>query len=170
MFLNLNIVSHNTMITVIDLTQLKALINEDRVPTAIQTYILSVAEMAADENPFALSGLSINETLEELLKHEAARESFDSLCGGAFFICEDYADLLQVTGVDFEFSKMNGRHPNVTDKGMLWDFSSPLQTESGSDGQWHILIALTNNSGGPTYFIPQTLWDDAKITEQLSED
>lgn len=87
--------------------------------------------------------------------------------GGNVFICETEDDLQQVTSMDMEFGKQHGRWPNVTEAVMAWDECKYLFNADGS-ADYALLFAATNNAGGPSWFIPSYLWQDARINEQIA--
>lgn len=86
--------------------------------------------------------------------------------GGNAYICETEDDLMQVTGMDFEFSEQHGRWPNCTEAVLALDECKYLLNADGSS-DYALLFAATNNAGGSSWFIPQKLWQAAQIQDQI---
>lgn len=91
---------------------------------------------------------------------------FMTYLGGNVFICENEADLTQVTGMDMEFAKLHGRWPNCMEAILPLDEAKYLLNADGSSG-FALLFSATNNAGGPSWFIPRHLWQVAQIDEQI---
>ena len=60
----------------------------------------------------------------------------------------------------------DGQWPNVMDMPMVWDSCTYLD-ESAGDPQWVIFLLCWNNAGGPVYYVPQHLWEAARVTEHI---
>jgi hypothetical protein len=86
--------------------------------------------------------------------------------GGWVYICETEEDLKQVTGMDFQFSEQHGRFPDCTEAILPLDDARVLINEDGT-ADYALLFAATNNAGGPSWFIPQHLWQAAMIDKQI---
>jgi hypothetical protein len=91
---------------------------------------------------------------------------FMSYLGGFVFICQTVDDLIQVTGMDFEFANLHGRWPNCMEAVLALDDARYLLNADGT-ADYALLFAATNNAGGPSWFIPQHLWQAAQINKQI---
>lgn len=84
--------------------------------------------------------------------------------GGSAYICTNFDDLLQVEGMDFEFSAKHDRWPNVTELPLSWDQVEVIQT---SLGKFCVFFLATNDAGGALYYVPESLFAAAKVEEHL---
>jgi hypothetical protein len=91
---------------------------------------------------------------------------FMTYLGGNIFIVETEADLSEVIGMDFEFSAKHGRWPTCCEAVLPLDDARYLLNADGSS-DYALLFAATNNAGGPSWFIPQHLWQAAQIDKQI---
>lgn len=99
---------------------------------------------------------------------EASNQSYDALLGGYVYICETEDDLLEILGYDLGWAEAhNGKWPNVTDMPMSWDACNYLEEPTG-DPQWVIFLLCWNNAGGPVYYVPKHLWEQARVTEHIA--
>ena len=116
------------------------------VPEPVVTYLL---------NLFLQLGLEGLDSIKD-------DDSLDNILGGDVFIAECEDDLLLIYGPE---TKEDHGHYNVSEKVMAWD-SVQIIKESPEDEEWAVFFAATNNSGGPLYFIPERLFNKAKVYEQ----
>lgn len=91
----------------------------------------------------------------------SAEFSFDEYLGGHAYICELEADLLAIKGYDSDWFNQHGEWPNVTDKAMRWDVCQLLNDD------WAVFAYCWNNAGGNVFYVPQSLWRQAKVSEHL---
>lgn len=84
------------------------------------------------------------------------------IIGGDFFLCEEKKDLEQVTFCDFTFAKEHDRWPNILEEVGWWD-------DCSKHGHFLRVFQATNNSGGPTYFIPEYLWQFFDVEANLEK-
>jgi len=103
-----------------------------------------------------------------LLQQESQfSQSYDAMLGGYIYVCETEHDLLEILGYDSEWAEAhNGSWPNVTETPMSWDVCDYLYETSG-DPQWVIFMICWNNAGGPVYYVPKHLWQQARVTEHI---
>jgi hypothetical protein len=93
-------------------------------------------------------------------------DSFIYNLGGDLFICETEEDLKSIEGCDFEWAKAHDdKWPNVTDKPMVWDHCDYVNRDPASG--WFVFLLCWNNAGGPIYYVPQALWETARVEEHL---
>lgn len=93
--------------------------------------------------------------------------NFMTYLGGNVFLVRAECDLLSVIGIDYEFAKMHGRWPNITEAVLAWDSAYFLINADGT-ADYALLFAATNNAGGHSWFIPNSLWQAANIDQQIS--
>lgn len=104
--------------------------------------------------------------IDELFQHE--EEALDYWVGGPVNICETEDDLKKIQGCDFEWAgQHNDTWPNVTDLPMSWDVCA--YCANNPETGWFIFVLCNNNAGGPSYYVPQRLWDVARVTEHLAK-
>lgn len=88
--------------------------------------------------------------------------------GGPIDICETEEDLKQIEGCDLEWAEAhNNTWPNVTDLPMSWDVCG--YCEDNPNNGWAVFMLCTNNAGGPSFYVPQRLWEAARLTEHIAE-
>lgn len=103
-----------------------------------------------------------------LMHQPEATQDYSDYLGGDVYVCETAQDLLQIVGCDLYWaSKHNGDWPNVTDIAMAWDVCNYLE-ESTDDPQWVIFVMCWNNAGGPVYYVPKHLWEQARVIEHIA--
>lgn len=100
------------------------------------------------------------ESLEDIEEN-----SFSWQLGGCVFICETKEDLLKIEGCDFEFAREHNRWPNVTDMPMSWDCCDYVLGDR--ETKYAVFLLCTNNAGGNIYYVPESLWEAARLTEHL---
>lgn len=104
-----------------------------------------------------------------LMQQPEATQAYSDYLGGDVHVCETEQDLLQILGCEFDWaSKHNGNWPNVTDTAMAWDVCSYLDEATG-DPQWVMFVMCWNNAGGPAYYVPKHLWEQARVMEHIAE-
>jgi hypothetical protein len=108
-------------------------------------------------------------TLEDAAKLFADKEDqLDYWLGGSINICETEEDLKQIEGCDFEWAEAhNNTWPNVTDLPMSWDICT--YWGNTPDSGWAVFMLCTNNAGGPSYYVPQHLWEAARVAEHIAK-
>jgi hypothetical protein len=95
-------------------------------------------------------------------------DQLDYWVGGSINICETEEDLKQIQGCDFEWARAhNHTWPNVTDLPMSWDVCA--YCGDTPDNGWAVFVLCTNNAGGPSYYVPQRLWEAARLTEHITK-
>lgn len=99
------------------------------------------------------------EQLAQLSAHESAEYSLNAYLGGNVYICEAESELSSIKAFDQEWADEHGDWPDVTDKPMVWDVFYLLVEE------WAVFAYLWNNAGGDTYYVPKSLWQEARISE-----
>lgn len=105
--------------------------------------------------------------IDWLLEQPEAMQDYGDYLGGYVYVCETDEDLLQIHGCDFEWAEAHDGHwPNVTDIAMSWDACNYLDETSG-DPQWVIFLLCWNNAGGPVYYVPKHLWQQARVTAHI---
>ncbi|MDP8567411.1 hypothetical protein [Methylophilus aquaticus] len=104
------------------------------------------------------------EQLDSLATLEAADFSFNAYLGGDVYICESESELSSIKAFDPQWADEHGEWPDVTDKPIVWDVFYLLNNE------WAVFAYLWNNAGGDTFYVPKTLWQQARVAEhrQLS--
>jgi hypothetical protein len=105
--------------------------------------------------------------IDWLLQQPEAAEEYADLFGGDVYVCQTPEDLKQVVGMDMEWASAHDRWPNVTDLPMAWDSCNYLAEKSG-DPEWAMFLLCTNDAGGPVYYIPNQLWDAARVVEHMA--
>ena len=103
-----------------------------------------------------------------LMQQPEATFDYNQYLGGYIYICESVKDLMHIQGCDFDWAeKHHGIWPNVTEKAMSWDVCNYLDEATG-DPQWVIFLMCWNNAGGPSYYVPKHLWQQARVTEHIA--
>jgi hypothetical protein len=106
--------------------------------------------------------------IQWLLQQKEATAPYLDFQGGNVFVCETEDDLKHILGCDFEWAEAHdGRWPNVMDIPMSWDVCSYLDEAEG-EPQWVIFLLCWNNAGGPVYYIPNHLWQAARVIEHIA--
>lgn len=106
------------------------------------------------------------EDAAELFAHE--EDQLDYWVGGSINICETEEDLKQIEGCDIEWAEAhNNTWPNVTDLPMAWDACA--YCEDNPDSGWAVFVLCTNDAGGSSYYVPQHLWEAARLTEHIAK-
>lgn len=109
------------------------------------------------------SSTDINtDNLKWLSGQLSAEFSFNEYLGGDAYICESEADLNHIAGFDQSFADRHGRWPSVIDQPMSWDVCHKL------DSEWAVFCCIWNNAGGPVYYVPKSLWTQARVEEHLA--
>ena len=105
--------------------------------------------------------------LEEFAEEFFGAADFNGLFGGSLHVCETEEDLKEITGVDFTWAKAHEGHwPNVTDLPMSWDHVGYVNDDKATG--WAVFLLCTNNAGGPIYFVPESLFDKARVEEHIT--
>lgn len=117
----------------------------------------------------AVNPLEITQSdIDWLMQQPEATHDYNDYLGGYVYICETEKDLLQILGCDFDWAEKHfGIWPNVTEKAMSWDICDYLLEATG-DPQWVMFLQCWNNAGGPTYYVPKHLWEQARVTEHIN--
>ena len=106
------------------------------------------------------------EDAAELFAHK--EDQLDYWAGGPFNICETEEDLKQIEGFDLEWAEAhNDTWPNVTDLPMAWDVCAYWGNKP--DSGWAVFVLCTNDAGGSSYYVPQHLWEAARLTEHIAK-
>ena len=106
--------------------------------------------------------------IDWLLQQEESSQSYDALLGGNVYICETESDLLEIQGCNFDWAETHdGRWPNVTDMPLSFDVCEYLEEATGNP-QWVIFMLCWNNAGGANYYVPKSLWMQARVTEHIA--
>jgi len=101
-----------------------------------------------------------------LQQPEAAAEYMD-LLGGNVYVAETADDLKQIVGMDMDWAESHAnKWPNCTDLPMSWDSCSFLAEKSG-DPEWVMFLLCWNDAGGPVYYVPKHLWQQARVAEHI---
>ena len=104
-----------------------------------------------------------------LLQQPEAAMDYSDYLGGYMHACETEADLLEIHGCDFDFADAHdGRWPNVTDMALGWDACDYLKESSG-EPEWVLFLLCWNDAGGAVYFVPKSLWLQARVEEHIKE-
>jgi hypothetical protein len=112
--------------------------------------------------PFAAKPSEITiEQLDWLSVQESAEFSFNEYLGGNVYICESESELSSIKAFDPAWADEYGEWPDVTDKPMVWDVCHKLNEE------WAVFCCIWNNAGGDTYYVPSSLWQQARLDEHL---
>lgn len=106
--------------------------------------------------------------IDWLLQQPEANHDYNHYLGGYVFVCESPQDLMHIQGCDFDWAeKHHGLWPNVTDMPIAWDVCNYVEESTGNP-QWVIYVMCWNNAGGPTYYAPKHLWQQARVTEHIA--
>lgn len=116
------------------------------------------------DNP-EIDKITLGDAAELFTREE---KDLDYWVGGSINICETEEDLKQVQGCDFKWmATHNNTWPNVTDLPMSWDVCA--YCGDNPDNGWAVFVLCTNNAGGPSYYVPQRLWEAARLTEHIAK-
>lgn len=103
-----------------------------------------------------------------LIQQPEASQDYNDYLGGDVRVCETEQDLLKILGCDFDWAAEHNRNwPNVTDIAMAWDVCNYLDETSG-DPQLVMFVMCWNNAGGPVYYVPRHLWEEARAMEHIA--
>lgn len=120
--------------------------------------------ISSDTTPLEITQSDI----DWLMQQPEATQAYSDYLGGDVHVCETAQDLLQILGCDFDWANKHNRHwPNVTNIAMTWDVCNYLDEATG-DPQWVMFVMCWNNAGGPVYYVPKHLWEQARITEHIA--
>lgn len=157
------------MIVMHTIKEAHQLYQQGRIPIRLlQDQAAVLIGLCQAKHPVIADALDVTEQHIDWLLHqpEALMDYSDHL-GGYFHICETEADLLQVQGCDFDFADAHdGRWPNVTDMPLGWDACDYLKESSGKP-QWVVFLLCWNDAGGPLYYVPKSLWQEARVEEHM---
>ena len=107
--------------------------------------------------------------IDWLMQQPEATHDYNEYLGGYVYVCETAQDLMHIQGCDFDWAESHhGIWPNVTEIAMSWDLCEYLNEATG-DPQWVMFLMCWNNAGGPTYYVPKHLWQQARVTEHIAE-
>lgn len=94
------------------------------------------------------------------------RDTFDWQYGGNIFICETEEDLKQIEQYDLDWAdEHEGKWPTILDKVFCWDVCDYV--DQNKETKWAHVLQVTNDAGGPVYFIPESLWSICKLEEHI---
>ena len=131
-----------------------------------QTFIiLSICQhnISSATYPLEITQLDI----DWLMQQPEATFDYNQYLGGYVYICETVKDLMQVQGCDFNWAeKHHGIWPNVTEVATSWDICDYLLEATG-DPHWVMFLQCWNNAGGPSYYVPKHLWEQARVMEHI---
>lgn len=153
-------------------SQLKQMIDAGELDPVVQEDLLRICNSAIDASflPYPPEEVKTEKQSGDLFEQilEEWGDEIETLFGGDVFICEDEEDLKQVTCMDIEFSALNTHYPNILECTQfgVWDACNYLQDDDPASG-WAILFLATNESGGPMYYIPSSLWEAANIDKHM---
>ena len=86
--------------------------------------------------------------------------------GGNILVCETEEDLKQITVFDSDWAASHGgAWPTVADTPGELDICQYLQDDP--ELGWALMVAIWNNAGGSSFFVPEKLWAAAKLEENL---
>ena len=106
--------------------------------------------------------------IEWLQKRPEAEDSYCDQLGGNFHLCETEGDLQQIEGIDIAWAQSHGgKWPNVTEQAMSWD-GCDYVIEKAGEAQYALFLLITNNAGGPVYYVPKRLWEAARVSEHIA--
>lgn len=93
--------------------------------------------------------------------------TFEWLFGGALYVCETEEDLKEIEGCDMDWAEAHeDKWPSVVDLPMSWDHCGYVGEDAASG--WFVFLLCWNNAGGPIYYVPQPLWESARVVEHLA--
>jgi len=157
------------MIVIHDFTETHRLYQSEQIPLRVmQEQAMVLFNLAPRPGRHFHDALEIApDSIEWLVHHPISSRPYDALLGGNAYVCEAEADLLSIVGMNLDFAAVHGRWPNVTECAIAWDDCGYLPEKDGLP-QWAFILNLTNDSGGPVYYIPQPLWIAARIDEHIA--
>lgn len=129
----------------------------------VQNIAYLLMNICDDHPPNVHSYTDINaDNLKWLSGQLSAEFSFSEYLGGDAYVCESEADLISIKAFDQAWADKHGDWPNVTDQPMVWDVCHTL------DDTWAVFCCIWNNAGGPVYYVPKSLWSQARVEEHLA--
>ena len=138
---------------------------EGVVPFCVIQEIASAVSESAElsvESPQTITEAFAEDIYTRL--EDTEENSFSWLVGGDVFLCETEEDLKQIKGCDFEWAKAhNDEWPSVVDLPMSWDACDYVMSDP--DTEWVIFLLCWSNAGGPSYYVPKSLWEAARFEE-----
>lgn len=159
------------MIVIHTFIEAHQLYRQGRIPyRLLQDQAFALIGMGTAKHPVVTDALDISEAdIDWLLRQPEASMDYSDHLGGYVDVCETEADLLQIQGCDFDFAEAHdGRWPNVTDMPLGWDACDYVKESSG-EPQWVVFLLCWNDAGGPIYYAPRSLWQQARVEEHIKE-
>lgn len=106
------------------------------------------------------------ESIKALRESDLYVEPFSDYFGGNVYICESSEDLKQIEGFDMEWAESHSNTwPNVTDKALSWDACDYVNSDRNTG--WALFFACWSNAGGPVYYVPEAMWEEARLEEHM---
>lgn len=104
--------------------------------------------------------------IQKQVAKSSARGEFLLEMGGNIFVCETEEDLKQITVFDTAWAEAHeGAWPTAADTPGELDICQYLQ--DNPELGWALMVAIWNNAGGSSFFVPEKLWAAAKLEENL---
>lgn len=101
----------------------------------------------------------------EITLGEIFDKPFMDLVGGNINVCQTEEDLKAILSYDADFFKEHNREPNIMDKPASWDVMNYVF--DNPDNKFVAAAMMTNNMGGDLFYIPEELWEAARVKEHL---
>lgn len=133
----------------------------NRIPLVILQDIAFMLINACQDFPPNVSAYTdINHANLKWLSGQLAAEfNFNEYLGGNAYICESASELYSIKAFDQAWADEYGEWPDVTVKPIVWDVFYILNDE------WAVFAYLWNNAGGDTFYVPKSLWPQARVDE-----
>ena len=151
------------MIEILNFKQAFQLHQTNKIALIVLQDVAYMLMRACDDNPPNVHSCSDINTdhLKWLSDQLSADFSFSEYLGGSIYICESESDLINIKSFDQAWADKHGDWPNVTDQPMVWDVCYAL------DSEWAVFSYIWNNAGGNVFYVPEFLWQVARVSEHL---
>lgn len=146
------------------------LYRQERIPfRLLQDQAAVLIGICQAKHPAISDALDITpQHVDWLLQQPEAVMDYSDYLGGYMHIAETEADLLEIQGCDFEWAETHGnRWPNVAEMPLGWDACDYLKEAKG-EPQWAMFLLCWSDSGGPLYYVPKHLWQQARVEEHMA--
>lgn len=143
---------------------------QHRIPfRLIQDQAFVLIGMGTAKHPTVNNALDVTpQHIDWLLQQPESSMDYSDHLGGYMHIAETEADLLEIQGCDFEWADSHdGQWPNVTDMPLGWDACDYLKEAKG-EPQFAFFLLCWNDAGGPLYYVPNSLWQQARVEEHFA--
>lgn len=129
----------------------------------VQEITMALGDVCKNSEDITLDDVK---TIRKQLAGSPTRGEFIFEMGGNVLVCETEEDLKRIVIFDLEWTET---HPTMWATAMEvvggLDICQYLQNDP--ELGWALMVAIWNNAGGSSFFVPENLWAAAKLEENL---